>query len=174
MELKKIILIIISTAILGCAVKYKPPTSGDVAQIRFQSPSLEFPSYVIIQTFSNDNCDNPKNIGKLFTFKWAHQPIRRQNMMDPPPADSKKYLEELIPAGKVLYFTMKEGNPYYPCVLTFSFLPEKNAQYEATYSEKTFECYLTLHELILDNEGKVVRLPVDSFKKNIKECSPVF
>jgi hypothetical protein len=157
-------------ALSGCTGRYVvPPDSDPTARMRFVTLNDSFGSGAFIQTFANEACKNPMQIG-IVTSTPNFQTAKRLDMLDPPPEGNKRYLEERIPAGLPFIFSMFYSNPHLNCTVTSSFEPEAGKQYEAVFALQRGICFMSVRELVEETPDRVLRRPVTELWTHERVC----
>ena len=136
----------------GCASSYSPPANTSTARIRLVAPQATlFSGNMKAMIYPSETCQDPMTLAILGG-------IERQLTSAPPLGMPSKdqfaehtTAERVIPAARRSLFSIRAMVPYGRCAISFSFLPETGADYEARVTWDTTGCKVGVQRIRMDS-----------------------
>jgi hypothetical protein len=151
----------------GCASSFRPPEGDEVARLRVVSSQSRFLSGVTkALIYPSGSCEAPMSLGFIGGINGR---ITGPAVLGMPGANDlhvRTFIERQIPAGSKSLFTVRPLVNGMSCTLSFSFLPETGADYEARLTWDADGCRVALRRIYADG---VSDTPVESFMRE-KTC----
>jgi hypothetical protein len=155
LRLKILLCLTLTQALMGCAHRYTPPTTGPTAKLHFINRT---DLVVIYRAVDNEACERKVRYGTLAVVKGGTSLV-----------PSKE--DAIVDADKTLVFNV-QGNSFgtrsVTCNMTLNFFPENGKEYEVEFKTKLQSCLVEINKIAYEVTAEK-RTAVE-VKKNPNYC----
>lgn len=164
MLIRNAMVIVCVTLLTSCATSYKPPTGTSTAKLLVYAPQTKTFASVQIVGYASNECENPMSLGMIGGIV-SNASDEKLNIPKPDNYKADAFVERLIPAGKRYLFSVRSFLPGKTCVITSSFVPMVDHNYEASIVWENNVCHLGFGKIEVSSEGKVKSLDEPTYRK---------
>lgn len=150
----------------GCASSFKAPDGPDSARIRVVSAqSGLFRGNTNTLMYPSGACQAPMSLGVVGGLDGKLSAPKLLGMPGAAELPPQTFIEREIPVGTRSLFSVRSLFASKTCTVSFSFVPEAAADYEAKVGWNATSCVVALRKIAIAADGSVQGALVDSFKR---------
>lgn len=170
--LRSVTVTLLSILLTACSINgsYPDATAPEAAKLRFVAST----DSATLDYFDATHCAGLTTgiLNNLFLADTK----RRADMIVPPPANARGYLEIKLKPDQEVYFRSNTQGMSTVCATAFNLTPQAGSEYELSFNERPGFCTASLVRL-QRVDGKDLRLPYPMLNKSVPACmgsNPLF